>query len=324
MSKIDISPMSVVSAAAPFVYLAAVKDREYVRILSERLQEVLQLDVPFGIGGRHAVMLTHEIEALARLIYYYCMYCMSHRTLGQEYVNTIPVRVGDGAKSSSLLSDSSRLLLVIGHVCVPYLHQKFVNKHRVLFNHLLGNDNASDRGVLGKLGRLLKWISSPSTLHWLSRAHLALFFLNSKYSEVWLRLCGVRFVREAKLNQPNTKYTALGLLLCLELVGVAIQGISSSSPPPQPPAAASSSPKKVGSNIVDASSEQIGDPTLTGGASKCTLCMGPRKDTSATECGHLFCWTCIMEWCQANKSGSAECPLCRQIVEPQKILKLHF
>lgn len=28
----------------------------------------------------------------------------------------------------------------------------------------------------------------------------------------------------------------------------------------------------------------------------CTLCLEERTGTCATECGHLFCWTCIVNW----------------------------
>jgi len=40
----------------------------------------------------------------------------------------------------------------------------------------------------------------------------------------------------------------------------------------------------------------------------CTLCLEERTANCATDCGHMFCWDCIVGWAREK----AECPLCRQ------------
>ncbi|KAF2752907.1 hypothetical protein EJ05DRAFT_445855 [Pseudovirgaria hyperparasitica] len=51
---------------------------------------------------------------------------------------------------------------------------------------------------------------------------------------------------------------------------------------------------------------------------RCTLCLEGMKEPSVTTCGHVFCWTCIGDWCREKP----ECPLCRQTSMVQHILPL--
>lgn len=47
-----------------------------------------------------------------------------------------------------------------------------------------------------------------------------------------------------------------------------------------------------GYTVLDISALPAGDRA----ARRCTLCLEERTSTCATECGHLFCWSCIFGW----------------------------
>ncbi|KAH8120471.1 hypothetical protein DFH11DRAFT_1560201, partial [Phellopilus nigrolimitatus] len=51
----------------------------------------------------------------------------------------------------------------------------------------------------------------------------------------------------------------------------------------------------------------------------CTLCLEERTSSCATECGHLFCWSCIIGWGREK----AECPLCRQALNLTRLVPIY-
>ncbi|CAE7218404.1 unnamed protein product [Rhizoctonia solani] len=52
---------------------------------------------------------------------------------------------------------------------------------------------------------------------------------------------------------------------------------------------------------------------------RCALCLEERTATTSTECGHLFCWSCIVGW----GDEKAECPLCRQSLKTTRLLPVY-
>lgn len=64
-------------------------------------------------------------------------------------------------------------------------------------------------------------------------------------------------------------------------------------------------------------SEPIIDDSIDCG--NCSICMFPIAVPTATVCGHVFCWECIVEW--IGNDGNP-CPTCRTDCMPQELLPL--
>ncbi len=41
---------------------------------------------------------------------------------------------------------------------------------------------------------------------------------------------------------------------------------------------------------------------------QCAICLSPQTDKSRLICGHVFCFTCITNWCKVKM----DCPMCKQ------------
>ncbi|KAH7436000.1 hypothetical protein KP509_06G088500 [Ceratopteris richardii] len=164
----------------------------------------------------------------------------------------------------------------------------------------------------------------------LSRANLMLFYFRGVYYDVAKRVAGVHYSLLMKPPQHKTRYHMLGVFLLVQLCITGsnwlrqnVFSVLINTLKPQSEGQVNIYSGRRGIQILDeddasisdaywlsksdSASASIGSQESAGIEAKCTLCLSPMKWPTATPCGHIFCWDCVVESCNQKQ----ECPLCR-------------
>ncbi len=58
-------------------------------------------------------------------------------------------------------------------------------------------------------------------------------------------------------------------------------------------------------------------------AFECEICLENPTEPVATQCGHVFCWTCLYRWLNSGSVGSTSCPVCKNGLTAESVIPLY-
>lgn len=240
LSRFDFPP-----AAQPEIVRAYQKDTYYKDLFTSQVSDVVRS--LFGTRVQHSHISS---ISLVGALGYYLLSTSSipgmgdgrgGQTLGEEYVNSIPIN----AKRGRIVERSKRLSWILLHVLGPYGLTKLyaaVRRYAVRTKEAYETADARarararaldkpaprsasslQRSIVGWLARTMPPLetlqSSDGWLAYLSAAHLMLFYLGGKFYSAAQRITGMTYISTIPKRQgyQPPSYEVLGVLLGVQL-----------------------------------------------------------------------------------------------------------
>uniref|UniRef100_A0A6B2LCA1 RING-type E3 ubiquitin transferase n=1 Tax=Arcella intermedia TaxID=1963864 RepID=A0A6B2LCA1_9EUKA len=258
------------------------------------------------IGPGIAIHWKEEIQLLSDALYFGLSIIPGRQTLGEEFCDIIQV---DGSRLTPPLI-WERVVFLLVHLLLPYIYTKGVNyltrlsrtDTLISLNPNQHNDNWDIPESTKKLlQKLLPQITS--FLNILGRVHIAVFYFTGNFYEFSKRLVNIKYIFNRNYSEERERFTILGVLIFLQLGITSFIFLKNAIRPSKP------------DHSLPAQETKINDYN-NNDTGVCSLCLEVRRNPTATPCGHLFCWECIVKWCN-NKS---ECPLDRMPIKKNQLV----
>ncbi|KAG9319489.1 hypothetical protein KVV02_007610 [Mortierella alpina] len=339
--------LSLPSASQPDIIRANQKDSYYQQILKDQVKDAFR--EIFGSRTQH--MYQTQVEVFSDLCYYSLTTLLGTQTLGEEYCDIMQINSSTGTFPSL----PRRSALVFWHVLIPYIYskgsqelrrrtrpqqpQRSAQAHRLDASLSNAESKKEPSPALTNIKNAVhNWLPTFQTFfrtHGHS-AHLAVFYFFGAYYSFSKRVTGIRYIFNRKLSpgEERSGYEVLGVLIVIQLAIQLFQWRRQRAAEAKEMAAAAAvtlgdkgaiqqQEAEEEEEMEEEELDEVSQSTAQVNVRKCTLCLDPRTNTTATPCGHLFCWTCIREWCQNKASLCPECPLCRQHVQLSALLPIY-
>ncbi|XP_053662992.1 peroxisome biogenesis factor 10 [Anopheles marshallii] len=270
------------------------KDQEHIEYIRTALSEVLLL-----LSQRHWFKYNSLCKLIAEILYHHYAILNNLQTLGEEYTGIIQVDANYVMLPNKALQLLAILLEYVGeHVVdrvLTYLQTEIDRSEELL---------ESVKNALHKLIDTLRVV-----VPYVRGFHTSLFYINGRKYHISKRLTGINYVlirNWLKEDHSVYGYRVLGYVTLTQLVlALAARYRQYRSEPTTKsiPARATSGKRSSSASLR---------------ARNCALCMDTTQDISVTQCGHLFCWHCILNWLDKRQI----CPICRETVKKTRVVRL--
>lgn len=297
------------------------KDSYFLHSLTSHVQDVL------GIFGGQKFIHTHpdEIALGAKVLYLLLTTALGARTLGEEYVDILYVN----RKGKKFPGSLRRLVFIALYALVPYVVTRVVRKLK-------------SQGETSKSWLSRTFQSYPKLLDTVLNVHVALFYFQGLFYSLSKRAVGMRYVfghnKDPEKLLRTGNYSLLGGIMLLQFAVKLLLKIQNATSQDDLQERDVATPLGVFTEVKQLESVQTSIdsdqklalrlnidlldpkqlPYLPESSRSCMLCLSPMVNPAAANCGHIFCWSCIVDWIRDHP----ECPLCRQVCLEQNLLPL--
>ncbi|KXJ81457.1 hypothetical protein RP20_CCG019797 [Aedes albopictus] len=275
------------------------KDQTYIDEIRSQLSDILLL-----VSQRNWFRYNHLCKLIAEVLYHHYAIVHNLQTLGEEYTGIIQV-------------DSNYVMLPNKALQIFAILLEYGGEHVVdrILTRLQTEIDRSEEMLPEAKERLVRVLDGLKFIvPYVRGFHTSAFYICGGRYHISKRLTGINYIlirNWLKENHSIYGFRILGVVTLLQLLLSLIVKWFEKSKKARVGAVASISQRttlQAGSSTSSSVSK----------SNKCALCMELAVDLSATQCGHLFCWVCILNWLDERQI----CPICREAIKKSRVIRL--